>query len=135
MKKILYVFDEEKVSLSPILGMKELFLPEETEITAVSYNNDFYCFARSDYEKKCREASVRKSFDMIKSKLSDYNVEEEKVFDWSADEEVLSLAQKYDADAIVISGNTRKMRRLAKRINLKSNITVTLIPELEIKAA
>jgi hypothetical protein len=135
MKKVLFVFDEDKLDLFAASEIKKMFSPEETEVTAVSYNNDFYCYARSDYEKDRREASIRNGFDMIKSELKDYNVKEERVINFSADNDVLSLAAKKDADAIIVVGNTRKMRKMAQRINKKSNIAVTLIPLSEENAA
>ena len=135
MKKVLFVFDEDKLCMSATSEIKEMFSPAEAEITVVSYNNDFYCYARSNYEKDRREASIRKGFDMIKSKLEGYNVEEERVINFSADKDVLSLAEKKGADAIIVTGNTRKMRKMAKKINKISNIAVTIIPVPEKEAA
>ncbi|MCI1931309.1 MAG: universal stress protein [Clostridia bacterium] len=135
MKKVLFVFDEENVGLEAISEIKDMFDPENAKVTAVSYDDDFYFYAKSDYAKDRREASVKRNFSMIKSRLKDYEVEEERIAGWTAEADVLSIAEKKDADIIIIAGNTRKMRKLAKKVNKKSNIAVTLIPVLERKAA
>ena len=116
MKKIMVLFDVEKINEKSLEELKSRYSSNEAEVMLAAYDDDFFHYSLSNKGIKEYDERLERNFEAAEEILKNYKTERRIIANYLADKEAERFVNEYDANEVIIDCSSKRMNRLFNKL-------------------